>query len=57
MKKNSLDPNGIAVESFDTTSTAMSIAGVGQGTACFETCKTDYTSDPDRDTCGDKTEV
>ncbi|HEX8394732.1 MAG TPA: hypothetical protein VF665_20475 [Longimicrobium sp.] len=51
----SLDPNALTVESFDTTPTAMSIAGVGQGTACFETCKTDYTSDPDRDTCGDKT--
>jgi hypothetical protein len=50
-----LDPNALTVESFDTTATAMSIAGVGRGTACWETCANDPTSDPGADTCADKT--
>ncbi|HEU0301300.1 MAG TPA: hypothetical protein VFR37_17680 [Longimicrobium sp.] len=52
MKKTSLDLGKLTVESFDVAGDA-GLLRVGQGTACFETCKTDPTSDPDVDTCGD----
>jgi hypothetical protein len=51
MKKTSLDLNHLTVESFDVAGDAA-VLRVGQGTACFETCKTDPTSDPDVDSCG-----
>lgn len=55
MKKN-LDPSAITVESFNTTPAAQIVGGgMGGGTACFETCVSDYTSCPDEDTCADKT--
>ncbi|MBB4637275.1 hypothetical protein [Longimicrobium terrae] len=53
MKKN-LDPSAIIVESFKTTPAAL-VGGVGGGTACFETCASDYTSCPDDAACADKT--
>jgi hypothetical protein len=53
MKKTSLDLNHLAVESFDVAGDAA-LPRVGGGTACFETCKTDPTSDPDVDSCGDR---
>ena len=53
MKKTPLDLNHLSVESFDVAGDAV-LVRVGQGTACFETCKTDPTSDPDVETCGDK---
>lgn len=53
MKKNKLDLSNLSVESFDVAGNPGTIGGVGGGTACFETCKTDPTSDPDVDTCGD----
>lgn len=52
MKKTSLDLTHLTVESFDVAGDAAALR-VGAGTACFETCKTDPTSDPDVDTCGD----
>ena len=54
MRRTSLDPNAITVETFQTTPAVISIGG-GQGTACFETCESDWTSCPDQDTCADKT--
>lgn len=53
MSKNSLDLSNLTVESFDVVGNAAALR-VGGGTACFETCKTDPTSDPDVDSCGDK---
>ena len=52
MKKTSLDLSHLSVETFDIAGDAVQVR-VGQGTACFETCKTDPTSDPDVETCGD----
>lgn len=52
MKKSSLDLNHLNVESFETSANLVALPGVGRGTACFETCKTDPTSDPDVETCG-----
>lgn len=51
MKKNGLDPNDLNVETFETAANLVALPGIGRGTACFETCKTDPTSDPDADTC------
>lgn len=53
MKKSPLDLSRLSVESFDVVADVASLR-VGAGTACFETCKTDPTSDPDVETCGDK---
>ncbi|HEU4884713.1 MAG TPA: hypothetical protein VFT45_20825 [Longimicrobium sp.] len=53
MKKTSLDLSQLSVESFDIPGGDAVQVRVGQGTACFETCKTDPTSDPDVETCGD----
>jgi len=52
MKKNPLDPDTLQVESFEATPVVAQLAVAGYGTACFETCKTDPTSDPDAETCG-----
>jgi hypothetical protein len=52
MKKTPLDPNTLTIKSFDTAPALISLPGAGLGTACFETCKTDPTSDPDAETCG-----
>jgi hypothetical protein len=52
MNKSPLDPASLKVESFEATPALASFAGLGRGTACFETCKTDPTSDPDAETCG-----
>ncbi|HEX6036535.1 hypothetical protein [Longimicrobium sp.] len=52
MKKIALDTETLAVESFATVPKLGFLPGGGAGTACFETCKTDPTSDPDVDTCG-----
>lgn len=52
MKKSTLNPNDLAVESFDVAGKSI-LPPVGGGTACFETCRTDPTSDPDVDTCND----
>jgi hypothetical protein len=52
MKKSELNIEHLSVESFDTVPNLVSIPGAGLGTACFETCKTDPTSDPDAETCG-----
>jgi hypothetical protein len=41
----------LSVESFDIAGDAV-LVRVGQGTACFEICKTDPTSDPEVETCG-----
>lgn len=52
MKKNTLDPNALNVETFETAAiNLVALPGIGRGTACFETCKTDPTSDPDAATC------
>ncbi|HEY0018166.1 MAG TPA: hypothetical protein VGC13_17750 [Longimicrobium sp.] len=52
MKKSSLDLTRLEVESFEPVGEVAAFGRVGQGTACFETCKTDPTSDPDVETCG-----
>lgn len=53
MKKTTLDMDQLDVESFATApGNLVALPGVGRGTACFETCKTDPTSDPDVETCG-----
>lgn len=52
MKKTALDIDHLEVETFETTANLVRLPGVGLGTACFETCKTDPTSDPDVETCG-----
>lgn len=52
MKKIALDTDALAVESFDTVPNLAILPSEGRGTACFETCKTDPTSDPDVETCG-----
>lgn len=53
MKKNALNIDHLNVETFETASVNhVALPGVGRGTACFETCKTDPTSDPDVETCG-----
>lgn len=52
MSKSPLHPETLQVESFDATPAISRIAVAGFGTACFETCKTDPTSDPDAETCG-----
>lgn len=53
MKKTALNIDHLNVETFETSVNHVALPGLGaQGTACFETCKTDPTSDPDVDTCG-----
>jgi hypothetical protein len=52
MKKSPLDPTALQVESFEATPAMSQLRVAGFGTACFETCKTDPTSDPDAETCG-----
>jgi hypothetical protein len=52
MRKNPLDLATLDVESFDATPAMAQLRAAGFGTACFETCKTDPTSDPDAETCG-----
>jgi hypothetical protein len=52
MNKITLDTDALTVESFDTVPNLAILTREGRGTACFETCKTDPTSDPDVETCG-----
>lgn len=52
MKQSPLDPTELQVESFEATPPMSQLRAAGFGTACFETCKTDPTSDPDAETCG-----
>lgn len=51
MSKNPLDISQLTVDSFETS--ANRLPSGGQGTACWETCANDPTSDPAADTCGD----
>lgn len=51
-KKTTLDVGRLEVETFATTPGFALLPGEGRGTACWETCKDDPTSDPDVETCG-----
>ena len=53
MKNIPLDAERLEVESFSTVPSLEVLPGEGRGTACWETCKDDPTSDPAVDTCGD----
>lgn len=52
MKKTTLDVARLEVESFEAQPNLVSIPGAGRGTACWELCANDPTSNPDHDTCG-----
>ena len=52
MKKTTLDVGRLEVETFATAPGFALLPGEGRGTACWETCKDDPTSDPDVETCG-----
>lgn len=52
MNRSPLDPTTLKVESFEPSPALSQLAAAGFGTACWETCKTDPTSDPDVETCG-----
>jgi len=52
MKKSSLDVTALQVESFEAQPNLVSLPGAGRGTACWELCANDPTSNPDHDSCG-----
>lgn len=52
MKKTPLNVDTLQVESFDPQPHLVSLPGAGRGTACWELCAADPTSNPDHDTCG-----
>lgn len=53
MKKNPLDLGRLAVETFDPRPDVSALlAREGRGTACWELCAADPTSNPDEATCG-----
>lgn len=49
--KTALDLNKLNVETFETASFVV-VAEAEKGTACWELCAADPTSDPDADSCG-----
>ncbi len=53
MKKNPLDLGNLAVETFDPRpDVSAMLVKEGRGTACFELCAREPTSNPDEATCG-----
>ncbi|HEX6913045.1 MAG TPA: hypothetical protein VF142_21730 [Longimicrobium sp.] len=53
MKKNPLELSSLDVQTFETTSDLSAALGRDQrGTACWELCANDPTSNPDHDSCG-----
>ena len=51
MKTKTLDLNELTVETFETANLVGALEGE-KGTACWELCAADPTSDPDVDSCG-----
>lgn len=51
VKKTGLDLNALAVETFETTN-MVAVPEAAKGTACWELCAADPTSDPNADSCG-----
>ncbi|HEX8321494.1 hypothetical protein [Longimicrobium sp.] len=49
--KTALDLNTLHVETFETANLVV-VAEAEKGTACWELCAADPTSDPDADSCG-----
>jgi hypothetical protein len=53
MKKTTLDIDHLNVETFDPRpDVSATLAREGRGTACWELCAADPTSNPDEATCG-----
>lgn len=50
VKKTDLNVNDLAVESFETSNLVP--MAEAKGTACWELCAADPTSDPNADSCG-----